>query len=52
MRERAETLGGTARVRTAPGQGTTVEVVLPLAGAVKTGSEEMGRDAEMGRDGE
>lgn len=29
MRERAEALGGTLRIRSAPGRGTTVEVVLP-----------------------
>jgi nitrate/nitrite-specific signal transduction histidine kinase len=46
MRERAETLGGTTEVRTAPGQGTTVEVVLPPTGAVETGFAELGRDGE------
>jgi signal transduction histidine kinase len=46
MRERAETLGGTTEVRTAPGRGTTVEVVLPPTGAVETGIAELGRDGE------
>jgi signal transduction histidine kinase len=30
MRERAELLGGEFRMRSAPGQGTTVEVTWPL----------------------
>jgi signal transduction histidine kinase len=30
MRERAESLGGTLRIETAPGAGTTVEVLIPL----------------------
>jgi two-component system sensor histidine kinase UhpB len=30
MRERATLLGGTITIRSAPGQGTTVEVILPL----------------------
>jgi signal transduction histidine kinase len=33
MRERAELLGGTFQVRSAPGQGTEVHVVLPLGAA-------------------
>jgi signal transduction histidine kinase len=33
MRERAELLGGTFQVRSAPGQGTTVVLWLPLAGS-------------------
>ena len=32
MRERAETAGGTFRIRSSPGGGTTMEVWLPLAG--------------------
>lgn len=31
MRERAETVGGSLRIRTAPGQGTTVEAFLPFS---------------------
>ena len=31
MRERADSVGGTLNVRSAPGQGTTVELVLPLS---------------------
>jgi signal transduction histidine kinase len=30
MRERAESLGGSLRIRSAPGKGTTVEVTIPL----------------------
>jgi signal transduction histidine kinase len=37
MRERAELLGGQMRLRSAPGQGTTIEVVLPLDGAPEPG---------------
>lgn len=31
MRDRVESLGGTLRVETAPGQGTTVVAALPTA---------------------
>jgi nitrate/nitrite-specific signal transduction histidine kinase len=33
IRERAEILGGTARIESAPGQGTHVEVRIPVSGA-------------------
>jgi signal transduction histidine kinase len=32
MRERARLLGGQVEVRSAPGQGTTVDATIPLAG--------------------
>jgi len=40
MRERAALLKGTLRLRSSLGQGTIVEVVLPLSEAVKTTNEE------------
>ena len=39
IKERAELLGGTARITSAPGKGTQVNVVIPLPG---TGAEEVG----------
>jgi signal transduction histidine kinase len=33
IRERAEIFGGSAQIESAPGQGTRVEVRLPLPGA-------------------
>jgi signal transduction histidine kinase len=43
MRERASLLGGTVRVESAPGQGTTVEARLPVDAA------SMRRDVGSGR---
>jgi signal transduction histidine kinase len=41
MRERAEKIGGTLSIRSAPGQGTTVEVVVPLAPSEDDSSPEI-----------
>jgi two-component system sensor histidine kinase UhpB len=41
IKERAELLGGTARITSAPGQGTQVNIVIPLPG---TGVEEEGEE--------
>ena len=40
MRERAESVGGRLRIISAPGQGTRVEVVIPLQNADEVGLEE------------
>lgn len=40
MRERAELLGGTLQIESAPGEGTTVHVEVPLAAPPETGGPE------------
>jgi signal transduction histidine kinase len=40
MRERAEAFGGSLQVRSAPGQGTTVEVIIPVESNDPTRAEE------------
>jgi signal transduction histidine kinase len=37
MKERAALAGGTAEIVSSPGQGTTVEVSLPLDGSGRSG---------------
>jgi PAS domain S-box-containing protein len=41
MRERAEAFGGNLRVRSLPGQGTTIEVMIPLKGKKEGGQEKI-----------
>jgi signal transduction histidine kinase len=48
MRERAQKLGGTASVRSAEGEGTTIAVSLPRAGAARTPVADGDRLAEPG----
>lgn len=39
MRERAEAFGGSLQVRSVPGQGTTIEVTIPLRSQKETRQE-------------
>lgn len=57
IRERAEILGGTARIESAPGQGTHVEVRIPLSGTAQPpggpgdgtqGGQTQGRETQGG----